>query len=227
MTTCLVAGLVWGLWGVAGCGDSVRIITVPADGAAGSGGGGTPNDSGTPEAGAGGATVDAGGVPDVGSVPETGSVPDASSVPEAGVDAAVEAGGACQLDRDCPRPPTLCAVARCSHGACTTANAKAGTVIPDMPGDCHDVICDGAGGVASRPLDEDDVPVFDNPCLVGTCNKAGMPGVAMRPARTPCHISGADRKVCDGNGLCVECLEQSDCPPGLHCSDPFLPHVCL
>jgi hypothetical protein len=89
-------------------------------------------------------------------------------------------------------------------------------VIPDVPGDCHDVVCDGLGGVSSRPLDENNVPVFENQCIVGTCNKAGVAGVARVPAGAPCRLAGGG-KLCDGAGTCVQCLAQSDCAPGLHC----------
>jgi hypothetical protein len=127
-----------------------------------------------------------------------------------------EAGGACVMDRDCPRPPTPCAVARCSHGACTAANAQAGTIIPDVPGDCHDAICDGLGGVSSRPLDENDVPVYENTCVAGTCDKAGVPGSRPLAAGAACQLGGGG-KVCDGAGRCVQCVLQSDCAAGLYC----------
>jgi len=162
-----------------------------------SGAGGVPSGGAT---GAGGAS--SGGAAGTGGVADAGSNPDASRP--------------CTLDRDCPRPPTPCAVARCDHGTCTAVNAKAGTVIPDVPGDCHDVICDGLGGISDRPLDENDIPVFENPCLAGTCNKTGVPGVEPFPARTPCVQGGGDI-LCDGAGNCVQCLAQSDCAPGLYC----------
>jgi hypothetical protein len=99
---------------------------------------------------------------------------------------------------------------------CAAANAKAGTIIPDVPGDCHDAICDGLGGVSSRPIDEDDVPIFENACVAGTCNKAGIPGVRPRVAGSPCELGGG-LKVCDGSGRCVQCMLQSDCAAGLYC----------
>jgi hypothetical protein len=95
-------------------------------------------------------------------------------------------------------------------------NAQAGTVIPDVPGDCRDVVCDGLGGVASRPLDENDVPVFENTCVAGTCNKAGGAGAEPRVAGTPSFVAGGN-KVCDGTGHCVQCVLQSDCAAGLYC----------
>ena len=126
------------------------------------------------------------------------------------------------MDRDCPRPATPCAVARCSHGTCSAANAKLGVVISDVPGDCHDVICDGLGGVSSRPLDEDDVPAYENTCVAGTCNRAGVPGVEPLAKGAHCLLAGGG-KVCDGSGRCVQCLAQSDCAQGLHCQHD---HTC-
>jgi hypothetical protein len=190
-----------------GAADAVGAGTAGSGGEAG-GAGAAAGDSGFA---GGGGSAGGGAVVDAGNVADAPNAADAENVPDAAADVA-----ACLMDRDCPRPPTPCAVARCSQGRCTAANAQAGTVIPDVPGDCHDVVCDGRGGVASRPLDENDVPVFENPCVAGTCNKAGVAGAEPLVTGALCHVGGGD-KVCDGAGRCVQCLVQSDCGPGLYC----------
>ena len=206
------------LW-VTACRDRVEVVVRPLDAAApepasgGSSGAGAPGAAGAGEAGA--ATAG-----HLGSAGGGGGSGGASSGGGGGADAGTEAGapvdaGPCVTDHDCPRPPTTCAVARCSQGRCTAANAQAGTVVPDVPGDCHDVVCDGLGGVASRPLDENDVPVFENPCMSGTCNQAGVAAAEPLVAGSLCHVAGA--KVCDGAGRCVQCLLQGDCAQGLYC----------
>jgi hypothetical protein len=217
---------------VTACSDRVEVVVRSApdaavasatDAARAGAGGGADADAGadttTPAAGgAGGASAGQGPDGAAGGSGAGGSASAGSADAGDALDAVApaEAGAACVRDRDCPRPPTPCAVARCSEGTCSAANAKAGTVIPDVPGDCHDVVCDGLGGVSSRPLDENDVPVFENPCVVGTCNKKGVAGSALLVAGTPCQVAGGD-KLCDGTGLCVQCLVQSDCGPGLYC----------
>jgi hypothetical protein len=219
---------------LAACRDQVEVVVRSTSDAAATGGAATGGTGGrdagagsggasggaTSDAGAGGATCGGGAtggqgspVAGAGGAGASGGTADAGNVPEAGTSA--DAGG-CVLDRDCPRPPTPCAVARCDHGLCTAASAKAGTVIPDVPGDCHDVVCDGTGGVASRQLDENNVPVFENGCIAGTCNKVGVAGVENLVAGAPCHLSGGP-KVCDGSGRCVDCLVQGDCAAGLYC----------
>jgi hypothetical protein len=84
------------------------------------------------------------------------------------------------------------------------------------------VVCDGHGGVSARPFDENDVPVFENQCVAGTCNKVGVAGQAPLVMGTPCHLGGGD-KLCDGAGRCVQCLAQTDCAPGLYCQKD---HTC-
>jgi hypothetical protein len=237
------AGLLVGLLcGVSACRDRVGIVARPAgDAAAVPGNDGAGGGGGTSEAGAGGATAGqgppggvtpsgGGGASGRGGSPGAsggsagtasgGSAGGASADADAGTaadaSAPADAGPTCALDRDCPRPATPCAVRRCSQGRCAAANAQSGTIIPDVPGDCHDVVCDGEGGVTSRLLDENNVPVFENQCLAGTCDKAGVAGTEPLSAGAPCRLAGGG-KVCDGSGHCVQCLLQSDCAPGLHC----------
>ena len=55
-----------------------------------------------------------------------------------------------------------------------------------------------------------------NPCLVGTCDGAGTPGIEPLPPRTRCPSPRFG--LCDGAGNCVECLADADCPLGLSCA---------
>ncbi len=108
-------------------------------------------------------------------------------------------------------------------GGAAGASSDAGaagepTGCSDLAGDCHSIDCDSGGSLL---VDQGDVPRVDNPCLAGTCNKAGKPGSEPRDARTPCQIDGG--QMCDGAGKCVECLLSADCGPGKTCSKE---HAC-
>ncbi|HVY32067.1 MAG TPA: hypothetical protein VHB79_36275 [Polyangiaceae bacterium] len=94
-----------------------------------------------------------------------------------------------------------------------------GTPLANVPADCHATIaCNG-----SSVVDQSNVPTPANPCLVGTCNAAGVPGTAPSAAETPCKAAGG-AKLCDGAGKCVRCLHAADCADGEICSDG---HECV
>ncbi|HEY1532593.1 MAG TPA: hypothetical protein VGF76_01200 [Polyangiaceae bacterium] len=89
-----------------------------------------------------------------------------------------------------------------------------GTLIADVPPDCHATIACDAG---SRVVDQNNVPTPTNACILGTCNSAGVPSTALAPAGTPCSAAGGG-SLCDGVGKCVPCLHVSDCKAGQICS---------
>lgn len=80
----------------------------------------------------------------------------------------------------------------------------------------------GGDGSADAPADGGCVspascPTPANECQEATCNE-GVCGVGNKPAAATCN-SGAD--VCDGNGACVDCLVNTDCPAtGTVCATP-------
>src|SRR5690242_18216939 len=59
----------------------------------------------------------------------------------------------------------------------------------------------GAGGVPCVPIDD------NNPCTDDLCNN-GLPVHPPTPAGAPCSMGGS---LCDGMGVCVECLAPTDC----------------
>ena len=133
--------------------------------------------------------------------------------------AAGAVGRACASVSECPRPPNACLLARCAGGACSTENAPAGALFAlDVPADCHaTTACDGHGQ-PTLEIDQDNAPVPNNPCLVGTCNSAGVVGSEPRPRGTRCGLELIGAGKCDGKGSCVACLVNADCPRGETCS---------
>jgi hypothetical protein len=98
-------------------------------------------------------------------------------------------------------------------GMSGSAGLACGTLIPDVPADCHATIA----CVGTRVVDQNDVPVSANVCIEGTCNATGTPGSAPAPLGTACSAAGGGI-VCDGAGKCVPCVRASDCPTGQACS---------
>lgn len=88
--------------------------------------------------------------------------------------------------------------------------------LADVRGDCHRVTCDEAGH-GTRTVDQTDLPSFENPCLAGTCNAQGKPGVEPRDIRVSCEDDSGG-VACNGAGKCVECLISQDCGPGRYCT---------
>ncbi|APR81951.1 Hypothetical protein A7982_07300 [Minicystis rosea] len=129
---------------------------------------------------------------------------------------------ACATLADCPGVDTDCQHRACTAGQCAVAFEPLGTPLPaQTDGDCHLAICDGAGAPIAVS-DDGDVLADDNPCTADVCN-AGMLQHPALPAGTSC--SGSNGTKCDGNGACVECIADTNCPAGVcwmgHC--PALP----
>ncbi len=116
----------------------------------------------------------------------------------------------CLAASDCPGEDTDCRTRECVDGTCAFRFADAGTVVEsaDIPGDCLETVCDGAGGTQDEPAAAD-LPFDDNACTADLCEAAGPANPAL-PAGTPC--TETDGRVCDGAGACVGCLTASDCP---------------
>jgi len=94
--------------------------------------------------------------------------------------------------------------------------AQGSLLIPDEPADCHAVTCDGLGHEV-RVVYQNNVPKSNEACGIATCDRNGNVGIEPAPMGTPCRAAGG-AIVCDGSGVCVECLHTSDCPSGLSCS---------
>ena len=113
----------------------------------------------------------------------------------------------CNDPGDCPPPSGPCVEATCNGGTCGTADLPAGTVTPvQVPGDCNESRCDGAGAIVQVSEDAD-VPDDQNPCTLEGCDQ-GTPTSVPAPPGGACGMS----MVCDGNGACVGCITVADCP---------------
>jgi len=65
----------------------------------------------------------------------------------------------------------------------------------------------GGTGGAPECLAPADCPGVDTTCSTRTCD-AGVCGSSLAPAATPCTEGG---QVCDGDGACVQCLDETQC----------------
>lgn len=111
----------------------------------------------------------------------------------------------CQVATDCGQD-SECVAYSCTAGRCSPEFAAAGGVlITQTPGDCHELRCDGVGGIAS--VAADDPAIDQNPCTIETCT-AGAPTMTFAPVNTACGTGLS----CDGVGHCVQCASASECP---------------
>jgi hypothetical protein len=119
-------------------------------------------------------------------------------------------GGAtipCSMASDCPGKETECQTRTCEGGFCGVAFAAAGKAIgAQMIGDCHQVACDGKGGLVEQ-VDDGDVPEDSNPCTTDAC-ASGMPSNA--PVAFGSSCGGA--LTCDSSGHCTGCVSPGECP---------------
>lgn len=136
------------------------------------------------------------------------------------------AGGACATEccapSDCPTPAEPCMQATCTAGSCGEEVIADGTeASTQTPGDCQVVVCQG-GAPESVP-DDTDTPGAANDCVSGLCAD-GMPTSEPLAAGTACTSDGGT--VCDGDGACVGCLSDGDCPEATPNCDTNA-HVCV
>lgn len=151
------------------------------------------------------------------------------------------AGGAaaapCLHVGDCNLVDSDCAHPACQAGACVLVPAPAGTpTAAQLPRDCQQRVCDGAGRVVSKP-DDTDLPDDGNPCTEDTCT-GGVPAHAMATVGTPCGTGGGGpgngKAACDGMGTCAGCFADAQCgaagpcftwvcSPNQVCQQTFLP----
>lgn len=114
----------------------------------------------------------------------------------------------CCAPDDCTPPTDVCKQSTCIANTCGEAPRTDGTeTAMQMDGDCKKSVCQG-GAVASVN-DDADLPDDGNDCTVDACN-GGMPESMPAAMSTPCTSNGG--KLCDGDGACVKCLDDVDCP---------------
>ena len=105
----------------------------------------------------------------------------------------------CATAADCAGTSDACKTITCTAGACGATFAAAGPTASQVAGDCQELRCDGAGHLASVPLDSDVPPDDGNPCTLETCSG----GVPAHPVAPPGSSCGAGGQRCDG-AACVD-----------------------
>lgn len=129
----------------------------------------------------------------------------------------------------CPMPPD-CQAVFCVSTVCEVKSAPMDTLpknVTNTPNDCKRPICDGNGGVTFAP-DDGDKPLDDNnPCTDQACVMAA-PMYPSSMMGAPCLLTtNASAKVCDGSGLCVECVAGAQCTTGMKPSCDMATHTCI
>jgi hypothetical protein len=127
----------------------------------------------------------------------------------------------CVEPEDCPGDDDECQARSCTAGVCGMDFTPAGTKLSTQTlGDCSVAVCDGAGGPTDE-VDDLDVPP-DTDCASGACDN-GTPDLTPEAAGTSCTESGG--QVCDGAGICVECIGDAQCGGGTCVSNACAPLV--
>jgi hypothetical protein len=115
---------------------------------------------------------------------------------------------------DCPVPPNACQVAKCEARRCLVENRPAGPLEEQTAGDCSVAVCDGDGGLQSMPDDADFVD-DGKECSTDAC-EAGVPVHTLKEPKTSCSEGGGS--MCDEAGVCVGCVDDTDCQKPSTCS---------
>jgi hypothetical protein len=134
-------------------------------------------------------------------------------------------GMPCTTDGDCD-DMNPCSVDKCDPGTkqCAYSNVPDGPVpgFTDTVKDCKTQQC--VGGSAESVAADNDVPDNTNPCVTLSCDKMNVVTTNVMIG-TSC---GQDMQQCDGNGNCVGCNKDQDCPDPGACKSKFCDtnHVC-
>jgi hypothetical protein len=116
----------------------------------------------------------------------------------------------CTAPGDCPGTDSECQTRSCTNSICGFLYKPAGTAVTTQtPGDCKQNVCNGSGQI-STIADATDPQDDGNPCTTDSCSN-GSPAHTNAAAGAPCTTS-AGGTVCDGGGVCVECLAPTNCP---------------
>jgi hypothetical protein len=121
--------------------------------------------------------------------------------------------GGCEVDSDCGAVEA-CRRWECDeHKQCILSYKDAGIPVTEgnIKGDCRALECDGWGNVIAVPH-KDDVPLSDGkPCTEDRC-------IGMTAVYTPIPIGEkCFGGFCDGQGSCVQCLEDAHCDANERC----------
>ena len=102
-----------------------------------------------------------------------------------------------------------CTFDTCTAGVVDHGGKPLGTpVAAQTPNDCKTRVCNGSGGQTDE-ANALDLPLDDgNECTSQTC-VGTVPTTTPTAPGSPCTAGGT---VCDGAGICVACVHDSDCP---------------
>ncbi len=121
---------------------------------------------------------------------------------------------ACTTAADCPAGGSACTAPTCVGGVCGVEALAANTeVLQQVPGDCHNLVCDGMGGETNL-VDNTDVPDDGNDCTIDSCSNGTAVHVPA-PANTEVQhqVPGDCRNlVCDGMGGETNLIDNTDVP---------------
>lgn len=131
-----------------------------------------------------------------------------------GQDAKCDGFGSCQgckTDTQCPAD-TACADNFCevASGTCKSTPLADGPIADVQKGDCKVTAC-LAGQIVANP-DDSDVPMGGNDCVDEGCSN-GMPTSMPKASQAPCAAG-----VCDGAGMCVQCVATNNCQLDFTCA---------
>lgn len=122
----------------------------------------------------------------------------------------------CLAASDCTElpPDDECQARACTDGACELSFTLVNTpVVAQTAGDCHAVVCDGAGGTTTI-VDDDDLPDDGNDCTYDVCT-GGTPSHSNHSANDACGPGGA--LYCNASGVCVGCTSPAQCGTSTFC----------
>jgi hypothetical protein len=132
----------------------------------------------------------------------------------------------CNSPVQCPGLDNDCQMRTCDAHVCgimfSPLHTARATAFQNS-GDCHVVVCDGAGNSATMDdVDDTDLPVDGNLCTKDICT-AGVMTHPFEPASTACGVNGA----CDAVGKCG-CANDNACPAPTTCGggNPGTPFFC-
>ena len=180
-------------------------------GTGGAGGMGTGGTGGMGTGGAGGMGTGGAGGMGTGGAGGMGTGGSSSSSSGTGGMGTGGMAGNCITAMDCPGMDTECQSRTCVGGACGLAFQPAGTLLATQTvGDCKVDQCNGAGTVVSV-ADGNDTSPDSNDCTSDTCGN-GVPVHAPLASGSACAQGGGT--VCDGAGLCVQCVTSATCSSG-------------
>ncbi len=131
----------------------------------------------------------------------------------------------CVMDTDCAGASDDCQHPSCTAAKCGVTNTAAGTPTStnpaQIPGDCQQIVCDGAGGHHSA-ADNTDAPNSGTVCITDSCSGGSVvqkdnPGVTCSSGTTP--------EVCTASGQCG-CQSNADCTLPSTCGGGGVGLVC-